>query len=56
MCSNYAAQKDYGMKLKNIIDDGIKKGIYSVTVDTTLSNLKKNQDFHRRNFKSKYDR
>ena len=45
MCSNYAAQKDYGMKLKNIIDDGLKKGIYSLTVDTTLSKLKKKSRF-----------
>ena len=45
MCSNYAAQKDYGMKLKNIIDDGIKKGFYSLTVDTTLSNFKKKSRF-----------
>ena len=49
-------REDYDMKLQNMIDDGISQGIYSSTVDTTLSDLKKFQDFLRRNFKGKYDR
>ena len=47
---------DYDMKFQNMIDDGIRQGIYSLTVDTTLSDLKKFQDFLRRSFKGKYDR
>ena len=39
-----------------MIDDGISQGIYSPTVDTTLSDLKKFQDFVRRNIKDEYDR
>ena len=49
-------REDYDVKLQNMIDDGISQGIYSSTVDTTLSDLKKFQDFLRRNFKGKYDR
>ena len=49
-------QEDYDMKLQNMTDDGIRQGIYSPTVDTTLSNLKKFQDFLHRNFKGKCDR
>ena len=49
-------RKDYDVRLKNMIDDGIRQGIYSPTVDATLSDLKKFQDFLRRNFKGKYDR
>ena len=39
-----------------MIGDGIKQGIYFPTVYTTLSDLKKFQDFLRQNFKGKYDR
>ena len=49
-------RKDYDVRLKNMIHDGIRQGIYSPTVDATLSDLKKFQDFLRRNFKGKYDR
>ena len=49
-------REDYDMKLQNMIDDGIRQGIYSPTVDTTLSNLKKFQDFLHRNFKGKCNR
>ena len=38
-------REDYDMKLQNMIDDGIRQGVYSPTVDTTLSDLKKNSGF-----------
>ena len=49
-------REGYDMKLQNMINDGISQGIYASTVDTTLSDLKKFQDFLRRSFKGKYDR
>ena len=52
-CSNYAT---YDMQLQNMIDDGIRQVIYSPTVDTTFSDLKKFHDFLSQNFKRKYDR
>ena len=55
-CVVITQRDDYDMKLQNIIDDGIRKGIYSPTIDTTLSDLKKFQDFLCRSFKGKYDR
>ena len=39
-----------------MIDEGITNGTYAPTVDTTLNNLKKFQDFLRGNFKGKFDR
>ena len=39
-----------------MIDDGIRQGIYSPTVDTTLSDLKKFYDFLCQNIKGKYDK
>ena len=47
---------DYDIKLQNMIDDGIREGTNSPTVDTHLSDLKKFQDFICQNFKRKYDR
>ena len=38
-------QENYDMKHQNMIDDGIRQGIYSPNVNTTLSDLKKFQDF-----------
>ena len=38
-------REDYDMKLQNMIDDGIRQGIYSPTVDKTLSESKKFQNF-----------
>ena len=38
-----------------MLNDGISKGIYVPTEDTTLRDLKLFQDFLRRNFKDKYD-
>ena len=49
-------RKDYDMKLQHMKDNGIRRGIYSWTVDTTLSNLEKLQNFPRRNLEGKYDR
>ena len=39
-----------------MIDEGVTNGTYVPTVDTTLNNLKKFQDFLRGNFKGKFDR
>ena len=47
---------DYDKKLQNMIDEGITNGTYAPTADTTLNDLKKFQDFLRRNFKDKFDR
>ena len=44
--------EDYDNKLQNMIHGGFKQGIYSPTVDTTLSDLKKFQEF----FIDKYER
>ena len=38
-----------------MIDEGITNGTYAPTADTTLNDLKKFQDFLRRNFKDKFD-
>ena len=47
-------KEDYYKKLQEMIDDGIAKGIYTPTKDTTLSDLNNFQSFLRRNFKDKY--
>ena len=47
---------DYDKKLQGMIDEGITNGTYAPTVDTILNDLKKFQDFLRRNFKGKFDR
>ena len=49
-------REDYDMKLQNMIDDGIRQGLYSPTVDTNLSDLKTFQSFLHQNFKGKYNR
>ena len=49
-------REDYNKKLEAMLNDGINKGIYVPTVDTTLRDLKLFQDFLRRNFKDKYDK
>ena len=43
----------YDKKFKSIIDEGINNGTYAPTTDSTLSDLKKFQDFLHRNFKDK---
>ena len=47
-------QKDY--RLQQMIDEGIRNGIYTPTEDNTLNDLRKFQDFLRRNFKDKFAR
>ena len=44
---------DYDEKLQYMIDGGITNGTYAPTTDSTLSNLKKFQDFLHGNFKNK---
>ena len=46
---------DYNHKLQQMIDVGIKNGICT-TEDNTLNDLRKFQDFLRRNFKDKFAR
>ena len=47
---------DYDHKLQQMIDEGIKNGIYTPTEDNTLNDLRKLQDFLKRNFKNKFAR
>ena len=54
-CLVLMTREDYNKKLETMLNDGISKGIYVPTVDTTLRDLKLFQDFIRRNFKDKYD-
>ena len=49
-------REDYNDKLEAMLNDGISKGIYAPTKDTTLRGLNLFQDFLRRNFKDKYDK
>ena len=44
---------DYNNKLETMLSDGISKGIYAPTEDTTLKGLTLFQDFLPRNFKDK---
>ena len=43
-------RSDYIEKLEGMIEEGVKKGTYKKTEDTTLQDLKKFQDFLYRNF------
>ena len=49
---------DYVMKLQNMIEEGILKGVYEETEDTTLDDLRLFKDFLRRHFQNyeKYDK
>ena len=47
---------DYDMKFQNMIDDGIIQSIYCPSVDATLNDMKRIQNFLHRTFKGKYDR
>ena len=49
-------REDCNDKLEAMLNDGIGKGIYAPTKDTTLRGLNLFQDFLRRNFKDKYDK
>ena len=55
-CGVIMAREDYNDKLEAMLNDGISKGIYAGTEDTTLRDLKLFQDFLRRNFKDKYNK
>ena len=46
-------RQDYNNKLETMLSDGISKGIYAPTEDTTLRGLTLFQDFLPRNFKDK---
>ena len=47
---------DYNQKLQHMIDEGIRNGIYTPTEDNALNDLRKFQDFLRRNSKDKFAR
>ena len=47
---------DYNQKLQQMIDEGIRNGIYTPTEDNTLNDLRKFQEFLRRNFNDKFAR
>ena len=55
-CVAIMTREEYNKKLEAMLNDGIRKGIYVPTEDTTLRDLKLLQDFLRRNFKDKYDK
>ena len=55
MCCNND-KGNYNKKLEAMLNDGISRGIYVPTEDTTLRDLKLFQDFLRRNFKDKYNK
>ena len=53
-CVITMTREDYNNKLEAMLNDGISKGIYAPTEDTTLRELKLFQDFLHRNFNDKY--
>ena len=53
-CVVILKRSDYDKKFQSMIDDGIINGTYAPITDSTLSDLKKFQDFWRRNFKDKF--
>ena len=55
-CVVIMTREDYNDKLEAMLNDGISKGIYAPTKDTTLRGLKLFQDFLCTNFKDKYDK
>ena len=48
-------RSDYAKKLQSMIDNAIAHGTYAPTTDSTLSDLKKCQNFLRRSFKEKFN-
>ena len=48
-------KSDYQNKMQQMINDGIRDGIYKVTVDNTLDDLKTFKSFLYRNFYGKYE-
>ena len=53
-CVIIITREDYNDKLEAMLNDGISKGIYAPTEDTTLRDLKLFQGFLHRNFKDKH--
>ena len=53
-CAVILKRSDYDKKLQSMIDEGITNGTYAPTTDSALTDLKKFQDFSRRNFKDKF--
>ena len=47
---------DYNHKLEQMVDKGVKNGINTPTEDNTLNDLRKFQEFLRKNFKDKFAR
>ena len=47
---------DYNHKLEQMVDKGVKNGINTPIEDNTLNDLRKFQEFLRRNFKDKFAR
>ena len=47
-------KSDYQKKMQQMINDGIRDGIYKVTVDNTLDDLKTFKSFLYRNFYRKF--
>ena len=54
-CTVILKRGDYDKKLQSMIDEGITNRTYAPTADTTLNELRKFQDFLRRNSKDKFD-
>ena len=48
-------KSDYQNKMQQMIHDGIRDGIYKVTADNTLDDLKTFKSFLYRNFYGKYE-
>ena len=48
-------ESDYQTKMQQIINDGIPDGIYKVTADNILDDLKTFKSFLYRNFYGKYE-
>ena len=53
-CLVIMTREDFNNKLEAMLNDGISKGIYTPTEDTTLRDIKLFQNFLHRNFKDKY--
>ena len=53
-CVVIMTREDFNNKLEAMLNDGISKGIYTATEDTTLRELKLFQNFLHWNFKDKY--
>ena len=53
-CVVILKRSDYDKKFQSMIDDRIINGTYAPIADSTLSDLKKFEDFLGRNFKDKF--